>query len=72
MAFAGVLGDADMKAALDGCSGELHCLLLFVYTANHTVIFILILRLFIAIVIEKAVEMWIAVQDSSESVNLMV
>lgn len=26
MAFAGVLNDAEMKAALDGCSGELHYL----------------------------------------------
>ncbi len=31
MAFAGVLVDAEVKAALDGCSGELY------YTVNYTV-----------------------------------
>lgn len=32
MAFAGVLGDADVKAALDGCSGEQ--LIKISYTVN--------------------------------------
>lgn len=36
MAFAGVLNDAEVKAALDGCAGELHLLTALHCTASFS------------------------------------